>query len=183
MPASQPASQITWSRFRKARLQTDWKLNECPMILINVCPSRFDWKLNVFPMWLINVFPSRFDGKWNECPIILINVCPYIFDWKLNECPMILINVCPSRFDRKLNECPMRLINVCPLDVPTPPPPCSRFLINSTYYTFRPPPFQPILSRCTHLSPTLFKVFYKFDLLPAPLSAHNVSMYHIPRPC
>ena len=93
---------------------------------------------------------------------------------------MILINVCPSRFDRKLNECPMRLINVCPLDVPTPPPPCSRFLINSTYYTFRPPPFHPILSRCTHLSPTLFKVFYKFDLLPAPLSAHNVSMYHLP---
>ena len=42
---------------------------------------------------------------------------------------------------------------------PTYPPPCSRFLINSTYYTFWPPPCHPILCRCTHLSRTLFKVW------------------------
>ena len=42
---------------------------------------------------------------------------------------------------------------------PTYPPPCSRFLINSTYYTFCPPPCHPILCRCTHLSRTLFKVW------------------------
>ena len=42
---------------------------------------------------------------------------------------------------------------------PTYPPPFSRFLINSTYYTFCPPPCHPILCRCTHLSRTLFKVW------------------------
>ena len=37
---------------------------------------KIDWKRNVCPMILINVCPSRFDRTLNECPIMLINVCP-----------------------------------------------------------------------------------------------------------
>ena len=130
--------------------------------------------------WISMNFNDYFNEfQWNFQWISMIYVSLKI-DWKRNVCPMILINVCPSRFDRKLNECPMRLINVCPLDVPTPPPPCSRFLINSTYYTFRPPPFQPILSRCTHLSPTLFNVWRQLGT-SACLPLHRNSCWvHLP---